>query len=155
MKWPISMQTDDISLMPRLPCIKYVRTHCRIFFYFCLNGKDTKFEEWLWSWKKNPCFLNFFVKLIITITKSTRWIKKYRHYCPIPDKRGFPLVWICSRNKLIQVGESNCQFYPYPPLWSFWQFGLTSCVSLFPYVCHLKKTVTKFHLHILLQFRPF
>ena len=42
-------------------------------------------------------------------------------YCPIPDKRGFPLVWICSRNKLIQVGESNCQFYTYPPLESFWQ----------------------------------
>ena len=76
-------------------------------------------------------------------------------YCPIFDSRGYPVVWLCSRNKLTQVGKSNCQFYTYPPLWSFWQFGLTSCVSLFPYVCHLKKTVTKFHLHILLQFRPF
>ena len=72
-----------------------------------------------------------------------------------PDERGFPLVCICSRNKLTQVGESNCQFYTYPPLESFWQNVLTSCVSLFPHVCHLKKTVTKFHLHILLHFRPF
>ena len=68
-------------------------------------------------------------------------------YWRIPDKRGFPLVSVCSRNKLIQVGRSNCQFYTYPPLLFFWQFGLTSCVNLFPHVCHLKKTVTKFNLH--------
>ena len=55
-------------------------------------------------------------------------------YCPPIDKRVYPVVWICSRNKLVQVGKSNCQFKAYLLLFFFWQFGLTSCVNLFPCV---------------------